>query len=144
MKKKNELGPLIRLQREAFRLTQRELARKLGVKASHVAYIEGGLRRPSLVLVKRLAETLGIDKQKLLLLTYPEARYLITQPPPAPPHDPDAAWREFSANRAMLSQYSITPDELKILRQVSLLGRVPQPRNLLFVLNAIRQAVAED
>ncbi|HLX36872.1 MAG TPA: helix-turn-helix transcriptional regulator [Candidatus Binataceae bacterium] len=144
MKKKNDLGPLIRLQRETFRLTQRELASKLGVKASHVAYIEGGLRRPSLTLVRRLAETLGIDKQKLLLLTYPEARYLITQAPAAPRPDPDAAWREFAANRAVLSQHSITPAELKILRQVSLLGRVPQPRNLLFVLNAIRQAVAED
>ena len=55
MKKKNELGPLIRTQRETFRFTQRELARKLGVKASHVAYIEGGLRRPSLSLVGRLA-----------------------------------------------------------------------------------------
>ena len=58
MKKKTELGALIRRQREAFRLTQRELALKLGVKASHVAYIEGGLRRPSLSLVRRLAETL--------------------------------------------------------------------------------------
>ena len=50
MKKKNELGLLIRNQREMFRLTQRELALKLGVKASHVAYIEGGLRRPSLAV----------------------------------------------------------------------------------------------
>ena len=45
MKKKNELGLLIKRQRDVFRLTQRELAGKLGVKASHVAYIEGGLRR---------------------------------------------------------------------------------------------------
>jgi hypothetical protein len=53
-------------------------------------------------------------------------------------------WRQFASNRAMLADHSITPAELKILRQVSLLGRVAAPRNLLFVLNAIRQAVSED
>jgi transcriptional regulator with XRE-family HTH domain len=141
MKKKNELGSLIRSQRENFRLTQRELAHNLGVKASHVAYIEGGLRRPSLSLVRRLAETLGLDKQKLLFMTYPESRFLITLPPKAEPVDPDAAWEEFAGNRAMLSAHSITPEELKVLRQVALLGHVGSPRNLLFVLNAIRQAV---
>ncbi len=144
MKKKNEPGLLIRRQRESFRLTQRELARKLGVKASHVAYIEGGMRRPSLALVRRLADTLGLDKQKLMLMTYPEARYLIATPPKPSPRDSDLAWRQFSSNRAVLAKHSITPAELKILREVSLLGRVAAPRNLLFVLNAIRQAVSED
>jgi transcriptional regulator with XRE-family HTH domain len=117
LKKKNELGPLIRAQREAFRLTQRELARKLGVKASHVAYIEGGLRRPSLSLVRRLAETLGLNKQKLLLMTYPEARFLIT-PAKEAPAKPEAVWEEFAGDRAMLSEHSITPAELKVLRQI--------------------------
>jgi transcriptional regulator with XRE-family HTH domain len=144
MKKKTELGGLIRRQREAFRLTQRELALKLGVKASHVAYIEGGMRRPSLSLVRRLADTLGLNKQKILLMTYPEARYLLATPPKPSPGKPDAAWRQFAGNRAMLARHSITPAELKILREVSSLGRVAAPRNLLFVLNAIRQAVSED
>jgi transcriptional regulator with XRE-family HTH domain len=144
MKKKNELGHLIRRQREGFRLTQRELASKLGVKASHVAYIEGGLRRPSLSLVRRLADTLGLNKQKLLLMTYPEARFLIAPPPKPPPANPGVAWQQFASNRVMLVEHSITPAELKILRQVSLLGKVAAPRNLLFVLNAIRQAVSED
>jgi transcriptional regulator with XRE-family HTH domain len=144
MKKKNELGSLVRSQREAFRLTQRELARKLGVKASHVAYIEGGLRRPSLSLVRRLAETLGLNKQKLLLITYPEARFLISQQPKTSPANPEAAWNEFSNNHAMLAEHSVTPAEMKVLRQVSLLGRVAAPRNFFFVLNAIRQAVDEE
>ena len=144
MKKTNELGNLIRHQREAFRLTQRELASQLGVKASHIAYIEGGLRRPSLSLVRKLAETFGLNKQKILLMTYPEARHLITMPPKPAQGSADASWREFAADRTMITQHSITPAELKILRQVSLLGKVSSPRNLLFVLNAIRQAVAED
>jgi len=144
MKKNNDLGPLIKRQREGFRLTQRELASKLGVKASHVAYIEGGLRRPSLSLVRRLADTLGLNKQKLLLITYPEARFLITPPPRPSAESREAAFRQFSGNRTMLSKHSVTPAELKILREVSMLGRVDAPRNFLFVLNAIRQAVADD
>src|SRR6202011_3752476 len=109
MKKNNDLGPIIKRQREGFRLTQRELARKLGVKASHVAYIEGGLRRPSLSLVRRLAETLGLNKQKLLLITYPEVRFLITLPPKPSAESRDAAFRQFAGDRAMLSEHSITP-----------------------------------
>ena len=144
MKKKNELGLLIKRQRDVFRLTQRELAGKLGVKASHIAYIEGGLRRPSLSLVRRLAETLGLDKRKLLLMTYPEARYLIAIRPKPAPGNPEATWRQFAGDRSMLTKHSITPAELKVLREVALLGNVAAPRNLLFVLNAIRQAVAED
>lgn len=144
MKQTNELGRLIRQQREAFRLTQRELALKLGVQASHVAYIEGGSRRPSLPLVRRLADTLGLNKQKLLLMTFPEARYLLPRQPAPSRADAEDAWRQFASDRRMLSRYSITPAELKVLRQVSLLGRVAPPRNLLFVLNTIRQAISED
>ena len=144
MKKNNDLGSLIRNQRETFRLTQRELAHALGVKASHVAYIEGGLRRPSISLVNRLAETLGFNKQKLLFMSYPEARYLVTQPAKEEGPDSKAIWEEFAGDRAMIAQHAITPAELKVLREVSMLGRVAAPRNLLFVLNAIRQAVDDE
>lgn len=56
--KKETLGQVLKQRRGAYALTQRELARKLGVKASHVAYLENGRRRPSLSLLSRLADTL--------------------------------------------------------------------------------------
>ena len=40
--KKKTLGSVLKDRREFLRLTQRELAAKLGVKASHVAYLENG------------------------------------------------------------------------------------------------------
>jgi DNA-binding transcriptional regulator YiaG len=46
--------------REALGLTQREIAAKLGVKASHVAYLENGHRRPSPQL---LAKILKLQEQ---------------------------------------------------------------------------------
>jgi transcriptional regulator with XRE-family HTH domain len=143
--KKETLGPVLKQRREAFALTQRELARKLGVKASHVAYLENGRRRPSLSLLARLAETLDLDKQRLFLLTHPEASDLVgMRRDSAPSKRPDNAWRKFSANRGILDRHKVTPQELKVLQKVNMLGRVTAPGQFIFILNAIRQAVEED
>ena len=144
MKTKKTLGQVIRHQREGLGLTQRDLAKKLGVKASHVAYLEGGMRRPSFSLVGRIATTLGLDKQEVLLLAHPEARHLLAKDPDAKPEDRPDAWERFSSNRAVIAQYNITPAELKILKQVSTLGTVGAPKQFLFVLNAIRHALEDE
>jgi transcriptional regulator with XRE-family HTH domain len=143
MKSKNLLGPLIKHRRDALRLTQRELASKLGVRASHIAYIENGMRRPSLSVLRKIAATLALDKQKLLLMTYPEVRYLLAKAHQQAPSRRDDAWRAFASDRKLLSTHSITKPELNILRQVSSLGRVTTPRQFIYVLNAIRQALAK-
>ncbi len=143
--KKETLGSVLRRQREAFALTQRELARKLGVKASHIAYLENGRRRPSLSLLSRIADTLGLDKQRLFLLAHPEARALVTERAEAPrAQRPDHAWRKFVSDRALLARNKVTPRELRVLSKVNLLGRVSGPRQFLFILNSIRQAVDEE
>ncbi len=143
--KKKTLGSVLKQQREAFSLTQRELAHKLGVKASHIAYLENGRRRPSLSLLSRIADTLGLDKQQLFLLAHPEARALVTaKDEPEGTDRRDLSWRQFSSDRALLARNSVTARELKVLQQVNLLGRVSSPRQYLFILNSIRQAVEEE
>jgi transcriptional regulator with XRE-family HTH domain len=143
--KKKTLGQLIKQQRDAYDLTQRELASKLGVKASHIAYLENGRRKPSLALLTRIADTLGLDEQRLFLLAHPEARSMVTAGREEPTASvPDAAWRQFSKDRALLARNRITPREMKVLQQVNLLGRVSGPRQYLFILNSIRQAVEEE
>ena len=47
---------MVKHRRQALGLTQRQLAEMLGVKGSHVAYLENGRRKPSLALLKRLAD----------------------------------------------------------------------------------------
>jgi transcriptional regulator with XRE-family HTH domain len=136
------LGRTLKRRREALGLSQRALAKMLGVKASHVGYLEAGRRRPSLALLRRLAETLGLEKAPLFLLARPEARDLIAaqdKPRPAPPRG--AAWSKFVRNRQLLNRHGVTPRELRVLEQVNLLGKVSSPRNFLFILNSIRQAV---
>ncbi|HXD89685.1 MAG TPA: helix-turn-helix transcriptional regulator [Candidatus Binataceae bacterium] len=144
--KKKTLGPVIKRQREALGLTQRELALKFGVKPSHVAYLENDRRRPSLMLLSRIADVLGLEKEGLFLLAHPEARSLINnrRPAPAPRLDRDQVWRDFARDKALLARHQVKPRELKVLSQVNLLGRVTAPRNFLFILNAIRQAVEEE
>src|SRR5258708_15188328 len=96
--KKKTLGPVIKRQREALGLTQRELALKFGVKPSHVAYLENDRRRPSLMLLSRIADVLGLEKEGLFLLAHPEARSLINNRRAAAPAarlDRDPVWRGF-------------------------------------------------
>lgn len=143
--KKETLGQVLKQRREAYALTQRELARKLGVKASHVAYLENGRRRPSLSLLARLADTLELNKQRLFLLTHPEAEGIIgARPEASPAKRPDNAWRRFVANRGVLARHKVTEQELKVLEKVNMLGRVSAPSQFLFILNSIRQAVEEE
>jgi len=140
--KKKTLGEVLKNQREMLRLTQRELALKLNVKPSHVAYLEKDRRRPSLGLLSRIADVLGLPKEFLFVLAHPEASSLIGgQRGPAVRHDPDQVWRDFTANKALLAQHQVKPRELKVLSQVNLLGKITAPRHFLFILNAIRQAV---
>jgi transcriptional regulator with XRE-family HTH domain len=146
MMKKKTLGQVLKGQREALGLTQRELALKLEVKPSHVAYLEKDRRRPSLGLVGRIANVLGLEKEPLFLLAHPEAGSLLSdrREPAQTARNPDQVWRDFTANKAMLARHQIKPNELKVLSQVNLLGKVAAPRHFLFILNAIRQAVDEE
>jgi transcriptional regulator with XRE-family HTH domain len=144
--KKKTLGQVLKQRREMLGLTQRELALKLNVKPSHVAYLENDRRRPSLALVSRLADVMGLEKEPLFLLAHPEAGVLLDgRREPAPRQSRDQVWRDFAGNKALLARHQVRPRELKVLSQVNLLGKITAPRHFLFILNAIRQAVeAED
>jgi transcriptional regulator with XRE-family HTH domain len=74
---KRTLGSVVKQARDGARMTQRELASAIGVKASHIAYIENGQRKPSIALINRLGETLGLDTRELLVLAHPEAKQII-------------------------------------------------------------------
>ena len=71
MKTTPEFGTTIRIRRRAFGYSQRELARLVGIKASHIAYLENGRRLPSLGLLVRLAKELNIRPGKLALQAFP-------------------------------------------------------------------------
>ncbi len=131
--KKNTLGSVLKDRREFLRLTQRELAAKLGVKASHVAYLENGRRRSRRSRCCTACPTvMGLDSETIFLLAHPEAKELIT------PRDgglaakrPENAWRNFLKDRSLIARHEIKPSEMRVLKQVNLLGRVTSPAPVL-------------
>ena len=136
--KDSGLGKLVRSRRRQLALSQRQLAAMVGVKASHIAYIEGNQRRPSMSLLGRLADVLGFDQERLLRLSHPEAAAMLK---PAPATSRDRAWKEFARNKALLRQHAVTARELDILQRVNLLGKVSTPRHFLIILNTIRLSI---
>jgi len=138
MKSKETLGNCLKERRLALGFTQRSLALQLGVEASHVAFIEGGRRRPSLKLIARLAETLGLEQQELFALAHPEAKTLLAPIVYEEPKKTSPAWQRFINDRKLLTRYRVTARELHTLQHVSLMGRVSSPQQLLAILMLIR------
>jgi transcriptional regulator with XRE-family HTH domain len=138
MKNTNQLGERVKIRREGLGLTQRSLAEKLGVEASHVAFIESGRRKPSLKLVARLADILGLNRQNLLLLAHPEAKELITETKSEVRPHVAPSWRKFVQNHELLARYNVTDRELRALESLSLLGTVSSSKEFLAILTLIR------
>ncbi len=138
--KKRTLGVVIREARISLGLSQRQLGQEIGVQGSHIAYIEGGARHPSLRLLSSIADVLGLEKSKLFLLLHPDAQDFVPSHRSAAPR-PNEAWKQFLQSRALLRKNKITPAELRVLKQMNMLGVVISPRMFLFVLNSIRQSL---
>jgi transcriptional regulator with XRE-family HTH domain len=138
MKRTRNLGEFLKARRGVFGLTQRSLAQKLGVEASHVAFIESGRRKPSLKLVTRIADTLGLDRQEVLLLAHPEARVLVSHTESEPRPRPPRSWQRFIKNTALLARCHVTKRELQVLEHLSLLGTAISTKEFLAILTLIR------
>src|ERR1039458_4375424 len=123
---KKTLGAVIKEGRDGLRLTQRRMDEKIRVKASHIAYIENGHRNPSLALLRRLADGLGLNRRELLFLSHPDAKYLMDEDEGSA-HKREDAWQQFTSNRAALRRHNVTRGELKVLKQVALLEHVSHP-----------------
>jgi transcriptional regulator with XRE-family HTH domain len=138
MKRTRNLGEFLKARREGLGLTQRSLAQKLGVEASHVAFIESGRRKPSLKLVARIADTLGLDRQEVLLLAHPEVSVLLSRTEAERRQKPPLSWQRFTKNSALLARYHVTTSELQVLEHLSLLGTVISAKEFLAILTLIR------
>lgn len=120
-------------------MSQAELARRLGVRPAYISVIEKDRRRPSLPLLQRMSEVLGLESQNLFLLSHPEAKLLLR--PRSEPIEGDDSWRSFSGDKALLALHNIKRRELEVLSQVRRLGEVRQPRDFLRILNVIRRVL---
>jgi transcriptional regulator with XRE-family HTH domain len=79
------LGDYLREQRQASRLSLRQLAEQAGVSNPYLSQIERGLRKPSAEVLQQIAKALRISAEQLYL------RAGIVSPEPVP----DASERSF-------------------------------------------------
>lgn len=62
--------PPLRTVREARGLSLREVARRAGIDPAHLSRIERGLVSPSVAVLKRLADVLGLPELSRFLAPY--------------------------------------------------------------------------
>ncbi len=60
------VGQRIKQAREAKRLTQEQLAEKVGLTASHISVIERGIKSPRLETLVEILNTLKVDANSIL------------------------------------------------------------------------------
>ena len=134
-------GQVIRSRRRELGLTQDEVASRIGTSKPYVAHLESGNRHPSEGTVAKLAEVLGLDGRQLYFLANPhtEALLLLT----AEQRTEGSVWEQFQKDLDLQRAYNITSDEMEVLGRVSLLGEIRSPRDLIYVLTAVRHAVGK-
>lgn len=66
-----ELGKAIRIVREAKGMTLGSLAERSGVSVPFLSLVQSGGRQPSLAVLRRVAESLGIPSEVLIMLAQP-------------------------------------------------------------------------
>jgi transcriptional regulator with XRE-family HTH domain len=131
-------GQAIRERRRRLGLTQQEVAGKVATSVIYIGLLETGKRRPSAAVVGRLAEALGLERGELFFLANPEARTLVNgDSKPAV----GSAWEEFRNNEYLQKAHKVTPAEMELLSRVALMGELRSSRDLMFVLNTVRQAL---
>jgi putative transcriptional regulator len=135
------LGLLVRGYRQALGMSQRELALKVGVQRASISFIENDRRRPSATLLHSIADVLDIEQDRLFLLARPEAKLAIRSCFGSPTIAKDAAWLSFTRDKALLARHDVKSAELCILSKIRIIGEVRHPRDLIYILTAIRRVL---
>ena len=137
---RRSFGEAVYERRRQLGMTQEEVAKKVGVKANYIGYLERGMRHPSNKVLSKLADILDLNKEEIYFLANPSVRGFLKKQAIVPQV---SAWQAFAKDKGLRRRYRITPQEMKVLSQVSALGPVRSARDMLFVLQAIRQAVRD-
>ncbi len=135
---KTRLATMLKARRRELGLTQHSLAQKLGIRASHIALLENGRRRPSLGLIVRLTGVLGFDGRELLETAYPEIRTLLSPASPRRRIKLNNSWERLFKNDTLLSRYRVTSREIEVLEHLGMLGGKLTAKRLLAILLLVR------
>ena len=131
-------GQFIRERRRRLNLTQEEVAGRLRISASHISHLEVGIRHPSRQIVAKLSDALRLNPRDLFLLANPRVDSCISETQKS---DGTSTWYAFAEDMSVREIHNITDEEMKTLSLVAKMGEVQDPRDFVFILNAVRQAL---
>src|SRR5215510_15755632 len=127
-------GRIIEDRRRELGLTQEMVAKKVGVKANYIGYLERGMRHPSQKVVERLSNALKLDPQELYLLANPRVRSLLGKGKVA--LSGPSLWQQFLRDSALQQRNSLNRREQEALAQLSQAEKASSMAAVLKVVNA--------
>jgi transcriptional regulator with XRE-family HTH domain len=134
-------GRVIEDRRRELGLTQEMVAKKVGVKANYVGYLERGMRHPSQKVVERLSSALKLDSQDLYLLANPRVRSLLGKAPRAASSS-QSLWQKFLRAPAMQQSQGLTSREKEALAQVAQAENASSMAGVVKAIKALRRGFA--
>lgn len=137
MAEKN-FGRLIEDRRHELGLTQEMVAKKVGVKANYIGYLERGMRHPSQKVVERLSGALKLDSQDLYLLANPRVRSLLGKTKSAPPAT-QSVWQKFLRDTTQQHKQGLSTREQEALVQLSQADKIDSLSGVIKIVKALRK-----
>jgi transcriptional regulator with XRE-family HTH domain len=137
MAEKN-FGRVIEDRRHELGLTQETVAKKVGVKANYIGYLERGMRHPSQKVVERLSSALKIDPQDLYLLANPRVRSLLGKAKTSGPAGP-SLWQKFLRDSAQQQKQGLSSREQEALSQLSQGDKTMSMAGVVKIIKALRK-----
>ena len=134
-------GRVVEDRRRELGLTQEMVAKKVGVKANYIGYLERGMRHPSQKVVERLSNALKVDSQELYLLANPRVRALLGKAPKAASSG-QSLWQKFLRDPSMQQSQGLTSREKEALAQVALAEKASSLAGVVKALKALRRGFA--
>lgn len=131
-------GRVIEDRRHELKLTQEMVAKKVGVKANYIGYLERGMRHPSQKVVEKLSNALKLDPQELYLLANPRVRSLLGKGKAAQSGGM-SLWQQFLRDSALQQKHGLTNREQEALAQLAQAERAESIPAILRVVKALRR-----
>jgi transcriptional regulator with XRE-family HTH domain len=137
--KTRNFGRIIRERRRQLDLTQEEVARRIKTSIPYIGHLEAGIRRPALKFVLKLSTALKLNAVDLFLLVNPKVTSIIAEQQKS--EEGTSAWDAFVKDVRLRKTHNISDQEMEILSEVAKMGEVRDPRDFVFILIVIRQAL---
>jgi len=134
---------LIYERRRELKLTQDDIARRVGVHANYIGYLEKGVRRPSDKTLEALCRVLNLDRRRVLLSLRPMFRDVVIGPGEGPNGgDLSAPLDELRRDLAARRKDRVSDEDIRHLACLDAFGHVREKGGYVRFLRLMREVTA--